>query len=268
MWLRPAPGTIDPQLTVTNLDGKVTYSGLVRDDATRTAIVTALRTTFGETATTGDIRVDPNVRTAGWLPRLGDLFAALKSPGVEFSLDGPAVMLGGWLSAADRQSVMSKLGGIFGPQTTIGTLADRAAETVRSANDRAMAALTALGSSTITADALVQAMNLMVINFASGSAEIPADSMELVRKSADAIKRAPKGTKIEIGGHTDNTGDAAANLKLSEARAEAVRSALVSAGVEAATLMPRGYGDTKPRVTNDTEFGRFQNRRIEYALVG
>ena len=101
LWLRAPAGTIDPQLTVTNRDGRVTYSGVVRDEATQTAIVNALRATFGEANIDGNLRIDRNVRRAAWLPRLGDLFAALKTPGVEFSLNGDAISLGGWLSAAD-----------------------------------------------------------------------------------------------------------------------------------------------------------------------
>jgi OOP family OmpA-OmpF porin len=91
--------------------------------------------------------------------------------------------------------------------------------------------------------------------------------MEIIRTSAEALKQAPAGSVIEIRGHTDNTGDGAANLALSEARAEAVRDALVMSGVPASMLRATGYGDTKPRAPNDTEYGRFQNRRIEYALA-
>ena len=97
--------------------------------------------------------------------------------------------------------------------------------------------------------------------------QIPTDDMEIIRQSAAALKRAPAGSKIEIGGHTDNTGDPASNMALSEQRAEAVKNALVSAGVAPGMLSTRGYGDRKPRVQNDTEYGRFQNRRIEFTVV-
>jgi OOP family OmpA-OmpF porin len=267
LWFRGSTGTINPQLTLSNRDGKVTYSGVVRDETTRTAIVNALRTTYGEGNIDGSLRVDRNVKPAAWLPRLGDLFAALKRPGVEFSLNGDAISLGGWLSAADRQAVTDKLRGVFGAQATIGSLGDPAMDAVRAANDKALSALGAIGTSGVSTDALVQAMNLAIINFPSGSAEIPADSMRIIRTSAEAIKRAPAGSTIEIGGHTDNTGDPARNLALSQARADAVKGALVAAGVPASVLVTKGYGDTRPRGTNDTEFGRFQNRRIAYTVV-
>jgi OmpA-OmpF porin, OOP family len=267
LWLRTPTGTIEPQLTLVNKDGKVTYSGVVRDEATQSAIVNALRATFGEANIDGGVRVDPNVRRAAWLPRLNDLFGALKKPGVEFSLYGNAISLGGWLSASDRQELNETVRGIVGTETRIDELTDAAAEAVRTANDKALSALDAIGTSGVSGDALVDAMNLAVINFSTGSDQIPADSAEVIRRSAAAIKRAPAGLKIEIGGHTDNTGDPASNMALSQNRADAVKRALLADGVSAGILTTKGYGDTRPRATNATEFGRFQNRRIEYAVI-
>ena len=266
MWLRAPAGTVDPQLALSNRDGKITYSGVVRDEATREEIVNSLRATFGEANVQGDLRVDRNVKRAEWVPRVGELFAALKTPGAEFSMNGNTVNLGGWLSAAERQALGDRVRGILGPQATINAVGDAATETVRAANDKALSALRAVGTSGVTPDALEQAMNMAIINFPSGSAEIPADSMEIIRTSAEAIKRAPGGSTIEIRGHTDKSGDPARNMELSQARANAVKDALVAAGAPADVLTATGYGDTRPRATNDTEYGRFQNRRIEYVV--
>jgi len=108
-------------------------------------------------------------------------------------------------------------------------------------------------------------VNLEVSNVASDSTQIPGDSYDFLNKAAVAFKAAPSGTQIEIGGHTDNTGTPATNMQLSQARATAVRDYLVQQGVTPGTLTATGYGETKPTASNDTEEGRFRNRRIEFS---
>jgi outer membrane protein OmpA-like peptidoglycan-associated protein/uncharacterized protein YidB (DUF937 family) len=135
---------------------------------------------------------------------------------------------------------------------------------IRMASDKAMAALNSLKPG-YSAQDLNGALNLEIINFSTGSAQIPDYSAPFLNKAAEVIKLAPSGTTIEIGGHTDNTGDAAANLALSQQRADAVRSYLIQQGVPQSTLTAKGYGDTKPIATNETEEGKFHNRRIEFS---
>jgi outer membrane protein OmpA-like peptidoglycan-associated protein len=75
------------------------------------------------------------------------------------------------------------------------------------------------------------------------------------------------GMVIEIGGHTDNVGSDAANLKLSQDRATSVREYVVSKGIAADRVTSRGYGETIPQTTNDTEEGRQLNRRVEFTIL-
>ena len=72
---------------------------------------------------------------------------------------------------------------------------------------------------------------------------------------------------IEVSGHTDNVGAKAYNLSLSEKRSKAVYDYLVANGIPASRLSFKGYGDSKPIASNDTEEGRKQNRRTEFTIV-
>jgi OOP family OmpA-OmpF porin len=74
------------------------------------------------------------------------------------------------------------------------------------------------------------------------------------------------GELVEIRGHTDDTGDAGFNLRLSQQRADSVRSYLISKGITADRLSARGLGETAPIASNATEEGRAQNRRVTLEL--
>ena len=73
--------------------------------------------------------------------------------------------------------------------------------------------------------------------------------------------------KVEIAGHTDNIGSDAVNLKLSRARAAAVVDYLVSKGINPSRLVAKGYGESQPVTSNDTDEGRAQNRRVEFKIL-
>lgn len=73
-------------------------------------------------------------------------------------------------------------------------------------------------------------------------------------------------TNILIEGHTDNTGSADYNKKLSVTRAESVSGYLKSSGVTGSRITETGYGESQPLAANDTETGRAQNRRVEVAI--
>jgi len=101
------------------------------------------------------------------------------------------------------------------------------------------------------------------VYFATGSAEIMPESAPALKAVAALIKAHPDW-KLTVEGHTDSIGSAAYNQDLSERRARAVRTALVSQyDVAAATLSSKGYGFTRPVESNATIEGRAHNRRVE-----
>ncbi len=104
------------------------------------------------------------------------------------------------------------------------------------------------------------------IHFENGAAQLTSESRFQIQDLADIMKKYP-AMRIEIGGHTDNTGDAAANLELSKARADAVYQELIKDGVDASRMTAVGFGDTKPIASNDTEDGRQKNRRTEFKIL-
>jgi len=98
------------------------------------------------------------------------------------------------------------------------------------------------------------------VEFATGSAQLT----DAGRASLDGAIACLGQGSYEVGGHTDNSGNAQINQSLSLARAQAARSYLVEKGVAAERLVAHGYGDTQPIASNATEVGRGQNRRIAF----
>jgi OOP family OmpA-OmpF porin len=99
------------------------------------------------------------------------------------------------------------------------------------------------------------------LQFDSGSATLRPESQEQLRNIAEILRAYPP-VHLKIGGYTDNSGDPAANLQLSQQRAEAVKQNLIGLGVSADRLESEGYGDQYPVGDNSTEEGRQKNRRI------
>lgn len=118
-----------------------------------------------------------------------------------------------------------------------------------------------------SADQLAAAMNIYIIQFATNKYDIPPRNMVFIKRAADYMKKLPPDTVIEVGGHTDSDGTDEANKVLSDNRAKAVRDALTQFEVNPNMLTEKGYGETKPTTTNDTEDGKFKNRRIEYTTI-
>ena len=120
-----------------------------------------------------------------------------------------------------------------------------------------------------TAMELAKALNdtgsvaLHNIQFDTGKATITSASSSALAPVGELLKN-DTSLKLEIQGHTDNVGGAAANLKLSQDRAAAVKAYLVqNFGIAADRLTTAGFGDTKPIADNTSDAGRAQNRRVE-----
>ena len=102
--------------------------------------------------------------------------------------------------------------------------------------------------------------------FPPGSSELSSGAEATLDLVAAAMERHPAPV-VEVAGHTDSSGDAAANLTLSAFRAQAVEAYLVSVGVDPDRLMSRGAGDTEPIDDNSTPEGRARNRRVVFTAL-
>jgi len=103
--------------------------------------------------------------------------------------------------------------------------------------------------------------------FAVDVARLNPDGMRTAQKLADVLKQNPTRTVL-VEGYTDSTGTATHNQDLSERRAGAVRSALQEMGVAGGRVTVRGYGQSNPVASNDTQQSRQLNRRVEILLSG
>lgn len=97
--------------------------------------------------------------------------------------------------------------------------------------------------------------------------ELKSESQTELDRLAQLLADNPT-IKIEISGYTDNVGNAADNIKLSENRAKAVVNYLISKGIDGKRLSYKGFGEAHPIADNSTEEGRAQNRRTELKVVG
>lgn len=251
---------VESSFSIRATGGKYTVSGVVPDQAAYDDIRSKLTAQFGEANVdiTG-LRVDPNAApfAGGWSANFGQMLPDLKEwrdGTLEFR--GVAVRSASGLSpvAAERLRTLFKdwtLPGAIDPENA-----------ARRANEEAAKAL----GSASSIEEVIDALNVSIINFASGSSAIPSDAGDVLDKAAEVLKKQAAGSRIEIGGHTDNDGNDDANMKLSQARADAVKKALEDRGVNSEMLVAKGYGETQPLDgnTNSTDDEKYANRRIEY----
>lgn len=112
----------------------------------------------------------------------------------------------------------------------------------------------------------LKTIRLDYVQFESGGNTLTAESKYQLGDLAEILNKYPQ-LKIEVSGHTDNTGDPASNKTLSQQRSDVVRDYLVAQGISAGRLSSVGYGSARPADTNDTEAGRQKNRRTEFRII-
>ncbi len=105
-----------------------------------------------------------------------------------------------------------------------------------------------------------------MVNFGFDSSDLTAGAKANLDKLAQVLVNNPD-TNINIYGYTDSKGSDDYNLKLSERRANSVKAYLVSKGIASSRMVSKGLGESEPVATNDTDAGRAENRRVEFAIT-
>lgn len=104
------------------------------------------------------------------------------------------------------------------------------------------------------------------VNFETGKAALQPESFPVLDELVAYLNR-KDDEHIEVGGHTDNVGTAANNLKLSDERANTVRAYLLTKGIDPARVTAKGYGMSQPVAENKSTEGKAQNRRTEVKIL-
>lgn len=243
-----------PMLSFKNVGGKVDLGGVVSTVEEKASVIGAAAGAYGQKNVNAHVEVNPGVPAASWLDPLKALFASsvLKTDGLRFDFNGDMLTLDTSTLPADKRAEISQL---F--QSRLGNVQ------MEGLFDKGIEALDNLKPG-YGATELADALNATTVTFDNNSANLTASSLSIIDKAAAAIQGAPAGIKVEVGGHTDNVGNAGLNQQLSEKRAQAVVQALVKKGVPANRLDARGFGADHPIGDNSTEEGRAKNRRIGY----
>lgn len=122
--------------------------------------------------------------------------------------------------------------------------------------------ITKVTADDIAKDLIEKGKSILYINFDVDKSNVTAEGQEVVTQIVAALKN-DKSLKIAIEGHTDNSGDATHNKKLSNDRANAVMNSLITNGIAKDRLSAKGFGTEKPLVANDSDENKAKNRRVE-----
>lgn len=238
--------------------GRVELRGRLTDGLLRDAVDSFARARFGHDAVYTATRVDPDLPD-GWPVRvLAGLESLAQLEQGSLTVRADAVTVTGVTGRREaRARIAQVLSERLGPGQTF-------AVDVR--YDERLDPERALPAPEVCAERLNAVLEVQKITFAPGSAEIAAGASGTLDALAEVLKNCPP-LAMEIAGHTDSQGSEGGNAALSQARAEAVLTALRGRRLKLDAVVARGYGEARPIEDNATEAGREANRRIEFTLL-
>lgn len=245
-----------PSLKVAFENGKYKITGTVADEAAKQKILARAKEVYGDGNYIDELKVG-GVSSASWLDSALALF--------KFTKDG--VTAGGLTAEGNSISLIGEV-----PSEDAKAKAYKDAVAAVPATTTVNNLLTVKGQPALTADQaktqakLNEAIAGKIVEFESGK-DVLTDKGKAVLDELAPIFKETKDS-MEVGGHTDSDGNDAANMGLSQRRAETVKKYLADKGLEAARFTTKGYGETKPIADNKTPEGKQRNRRIEFQVKG
>ena len=247
-----------PQLAVLSgfqLGDKFLLTGAVPDQSTRSRLVQQAEAVFGNGNVMDRLRVHSDLRmTDGFDADYARFLRAERTGAVGFAIEDDVFTL--------KNSVPAELSRY--------RLAEDSASKVTSGQQKIGVKVAAVETEEKTARVDLQRRlddlyQINAVEFAFASAILSESSKETLDRVVALLVEFPQ-SRIEIQGHTDNTGQSEANLHLSEARAQAVYRYLTDKGIAADRLLANGYGDRRPVADNSTPDGRQRNRRVAFRV--
>jgi outer membrane protein OmpA-like peptidoglycan-associated protein len=250
-----AAASIDKVKAVINGDLSVVLTGVAASAAHKTLLGDAAIAAYGEANVTNNMTVasegEPDADSDAAVEATAKLYAVVSGskllPG-SVEINDTTITVAGTPATADDKSAI-----------------EGEVETLNSNPLTALAELNAPADE--QAVEAIEAIDLQGIEFDVNEATIRPESIAILDNAADVLTKFPS-VNFEIGGHTDTTGNADSNQRLSEARARAVLDYLVGKGIAADRLTAVGFGETKPLASpENTDADKQRNRRIEFTQV-
>jgi OOP family OmpA-OmpF porin len=248
LWLAASQALAQMPALATPKPGQILVSGTVPDEASKAATLVRLRELYGtervvDQLAIGGVSLPPNWN--GYVQKLLSPSLKLVSKGM-LKIDGNNVTIRGEVAnEAQRQQIASDIASSLNPTYTVNN---------------------GLRVSATEQSLLDATLDKRIIEFDSGKATLTPSGKAILDEMAGALQKV-KDKKVEVIGHTDNTGLRESNLALSQARAEAVRSYLTDKGIRADMIAVSGQGPDRPVADNATPDGRARNRRIEFRVT-
>lgn len=229
-----ARAAFDATLTVADNSGTVRFDGTVDSADTKTRLEQALLAAYGPGRASGAIDVDAAARPAEWVGGLATFLPGFaETTGASLRFEGDAIVLNGALDLERRRALRTAAEQAF-PGARLEGLFVLPDATAGEADARPIAP-----------QQLEKTLNTLPVAFDAGRGNVSDDSLALVAQAADAIRRAPAGTRLRIVGPVVATADAGNDVFLSKQRAEALKVQLILNGVNPATIETRGWGEAE-----------------------